>query len=755
MARVLEVKGIVQGVGFRPFVFNLANQCRLKGRVANTSGGLSIHVEGIREGLEAFCSQLAEKGPPLARITEISVRSESLKGYSSFKIVASQRRALKTALIPPDVSVCEDCLRELFDPNDRRYGYPLINCTNCGPRYTIIADLPYDRPHTVMRAFTMCDTCRDEYNDPANRRFHAQPNACFDCGPQATLLDGAGNRVPCGDPLDEAASLLKQGHILAVKGLGGFHIAADAANRNAVTRLRQKKHREEKPLAVMSYDPVSVRQYAHVGPEEKILLTSHCRPIVILRKKKINPLSEGISPQNGTVGVMLPYTPIHYLLLKHDFIALIMTSGNLKEEPIIVDNAEALSRLAQVADYFLMHDRDIYLRCDDSIVRETAGATRFLRRARGYVPAPILLKKKHPQVLACGAELKNTVCLIRDDQAFVSQHIGDLTNLETFTSFEQTINHLKRVLDVNPEIIAHDLHPDYISTRYAQENGAQQRIQVQHHHAHILSCMAENRIEGPAIGLSFDGTGFGADGHVWGGEIMIAEPLRYTRIGHLSNAPMPGGSSAIKEPWRMAVSYLYATFGNEFWNLDLPWFEDVGEKRIKIIIEMIKKNINTPATSSMGRFFDGIAGIIGLGNRATYEGQAAITLENLMGDNNVGEIYDYEWTSGDMHRMVFQPIITGVLKDIKKGVDASIISGRFHLTLIRMISGLCEVIRREWDLNRIVLSGGVFQNAFLLTGLTRALEEKNFEIFCHRLVPTNDGGISLGQAVIAASMANG
>ena len=760
VARRLEASGIVQGVGFRPFVYQLAKKYHLKGTVANTSTGVTIYLEGALSSIEAFSYDLIQKNPPLSSITKISVYPEGVKDIQEFTISKSKNSIGKTALISPDVSVCEDCLGELFDPADRRYRYPFINCTNCGPRYTIIDDIPYDRPKTSMKHFKMCKRCQAEYDDPENRRFHAQPNACDVCGPNVTLYDNRRRKIETENPIKKTAALLKQGFILAIKGLGGYHLAADAENSDAVTLLRNRKHREEKPLAVMSVNIESILRYADVRPKEQALLTSIKRPIVILKKKQpgtpdFRPLAGVVAPGNRYFGAMLPYTPLHYLLLSQgltgqDFAALVMTSGNMSEEPIAIDNDDAFKRLSGIADYFLVHNRDIYLRSDDSIIRRSAGAVRFIRRSRGYIPTPVFLKKKVPPILACGAELKNTICITKDDRAFLSQHIGDLENLATYDFFQLTIRHMKRILDINPEIIARDFHPDYMSTRYAMEQDNIEKVRVQHHHAHIVSCMAENNLDGDVIGLAFDGTGYGTDGAIWGGEVFVADEEKFTRKAHISYVPMPGGAAAIKEPWRMAVSYLHDAFGQEFKNLRLPGLNKFDEKKIKIIAEMIEKKVNSPDTSSLGRLFDAIASICGIRNVVNFEGQAAIELEMAAGEKT-DEIYDYEWTSGDIYRILPGPVIRGVVKDIENGVHICKISSKFHQTLVSLFSDLCETIRKETKLKRIVLSGGVFQNSLLLTGLSKALEKKDFKVFTHRLVPANDGGISLGQAVIAAT----
>ncbi len=752
IARQFEIKGIVQGVGFRPFVYQLANKHEITGEVANTSSGVCVHTEGTKKNIESFFNELTEKTPPLACIIDISIYPKTVEGYKTFFITESISRADKSTLISPDVSVCEDCLKELFDFSNRRYQYPFINCTNCGPRYTIMDDIPYDRLNTSMKHFQMCFKCQTEYNDPKNRRFHAQPNACADCGPHVALYDNTRRKIPTENPIKKTVELLKQGHIIAIKGLGGYHIAVDAENNDAVVRLRNRKHREEKPFALMSCGINDIRKYAIFDPEEEALLTSPRRPIVILRKKNPNTISREVSPRNKNFGAMLPYTPLHYLLLSCGFTAFVMTSGNMSEEPIAIDNEDAFYRLSKIADYFLIHNREIYIRADDSIIRRVTGTTRLVRRSRGYIPTPVFLKQPVPPVLACGAELKNTVCLTKENRAFLSQHIGDLENVAAYDFFILTIKHMKRILDIEPKIIAYDHHPDYLSTRYALEQQDMEKIQVQHHHAHIASCMAENMVDDTVIGLSFDGTGYGTDGSIWGGEVLIADQKQFRRKAHLAYAHMPGSVAAIKEPWRMAISYLVNVFGDSFWRLDLPVLREIDTKKVNTIVEMISKKVNSPSTSSLGRLFDGIASILGIRHRVFYEGQAAMELEMIAHDKML-ETYDYEWTTDDVHKVLLEPIISAVVHDIEKGVDLSRISSRFHMTIIQLFSELCEDIRGQTGLNCVALSGGVFQNAIILTGLIHALESKHFQVLSHRLIPTNDGGICLGQAVVAAAMA--
>ena len=751
VARKLNINGIVQGVGFRPHIYQLARSHRVTGEIANTISGVSIHVEGSRENIGRFCKNLPLDLPPLAHITEIAEAPDSIRGLVDFSILPSTTGLMRSTLISPDVSVCGDCLKELFNPADRRFRYPFINCTNCGPRYTIIDDIPYDRCHTSMKHFVMCGPCQAEYDDPDNRRFHAQPNACPDCGPQVTLHSPDGGRISCENPVELAAHFLKQGKILAIKGLGGFHLSVDACNTPAVERLRLRKHREEKPLAVMSPSLEKILEFAVVSPEEKALLTSFRRPIVLLKKKAPCLLSDAVSPRNTTIGVMLPYTPLHYLLLDQEFAALVMTSGNMSDEPIAIDNNEAFARLCGIADYFLIHDRQIYLRSDDSLVRHVAGADRAIRRSRGTVPVPVFLRRPLQPVLACGAELKNTVCLISGDRAFLSQHIGDLENSATYDFFRMTIDHMKRILDIAPQVLACDLHPDYLSTGYAldAQQAGMDLVQVQHHHAHIVSCMAENRIHGKLIGLAFDGTGYGADGAIWGGEFLIADETGFERAGHLADVPLPGGAAAIREPWRMAASYLHTVFGRNMLDLDLPLCREIEAKKLTFVQDMMDKGVNCPRTSSMGRLFDAVAAIIGIRYTVAYEGQAALELE-MLADDGESACYPFEWIAEDGYHILPHPIIQGVVRDIRNRVSPAVISARFHRTVIRMAAGLCRAIRKDSGLNRVALSGGVFQNALLLKGLIQELSADRFEVFSHTLVPANDGGISLGQAVCAA-----
>jgi hydrogenase maturation protein HypF len=750
----VHIQGIVQGVGFRPFVYQLAHQHRLNGYVANTPKGVEIEVEGGQEALKNFLQELPKTAPPLATITQIETEELPAAHYYNFEIKSSEEGEGRAALISPDTATCSDCLRELFDQQDRRYLYPFINCTNCGPRYTIINDIPYDRPKTSMAAFTMCNDCSREYYDPMDRRFHAQPNACWSCGPQVWLADGEGKELGIKEPISEAANLLSQGAILAVKGLGGFHLAVDATQKEAVERLRWRKGREEKPLALMSSSLEQIETYAFIGEAERQLLTSAKRPIVIVPKRPGNIIAAEVAPRNRYLGVMLPYTPLHHLLLSHPFVALVMTSGNISEEPIAIDNLEAVKRLGNIADYFLFHDRDIILRSDDSVLRIARGRPRQIRRSRGYVPVPIFLRKSVPQVLALGGELKGTICLTKENRAFVGQHIGDLENLETLEFLEETVDHLQRILEVRPSLLVHDLHPDYLTTQVAEEQDELPTLAVQHHHAHVVSCMAEHGLKGKVLGLALDGTGYGEDGTVWGGEILLADEKLYERVAHFEYVPMPGGSKAIKEPWRMAVAYLWATFGEGIFQEGLPLSRKWDRGQIEVLVQMMQRGLNSPLTSSCGRLFDGVAALAGLRDHIAYEGQAAIELEQLMEPTT--ERYEYEFKEvGEKLLLSPTAIFKQVYEDVVSGVGPPLISGKFHQTLIEMFAEVSLYLCKLHGLNRVVFSGGVFQNVFLLENLDERLSVSGLEAYTPELIPANDACISLGQAVIGAMSLEG
>jgi hydrogenase maturation protein HypF len=746
----VRIQGIVQGVGFRPFVYQLALHCRLGGYVLNTAQGVEIEVEGSRQMLQRFLKELPKSVPPLAKITRMDTEELPPFDYKAFEIRSSEEGDQRAALISPDTAVCAECLRELFDPQDRRYHYPFINCTNCGPRYTIIRDIPYDRAKTSMSVFAMCSECAREYHDPLNRRFHAQPNACWDCGPRLWLTDAAGRALETEDPVASAASHLHDGAIVAIKGLGGFHLAVDATRNEAVEALRLRKKREEKPLALMSASLEYIERYGCLDGEARRLLSAPQRPIVLVPKRAGNPIAPQVAPRNGYLGAMLPYTPLHHLLLSHGFLALVMTSGNISEEPIAIDNQEALARLGGIADYFLLHDRDILLRSDDSVVRMAGGRIRQLRRSRGYVPVPIFLRKPMASVLALGGELKGTICLIKEDRAFVSQHLGDLENLETLEFLELTVDHLRRILEVNPRLLVHDLHPDYLTTQVAAAQKELPTLAVQHHHAHVVSCMAEHGLEGRVLGLALDGTGYGDDGRIWGGEILAADERNYDRLGHLTYVPMPGGAAAIKEPWRMAVAYLWATFGESFLRGAQQRLCRWDRKRTDVLLKMIKGRVNCPSTSSCGRLFDAVAALVGLRDRIAYEGQAAIELEQCLEPTQESYEHEFQEVGG---RLLLSPtaIFAQVARDVAAGVSPGLVSGKFHRTLVEMFAQACRHLCEGQGLSRVVCSGGVFQNVYLLENLEERLRESGLEVYTHQVVPSNDGCIALGQAVVGAA----
>jgi hydrogenase maturation protein HypF len=656
----------VQGVGFRPFIYRLANNYRLTGWVMNTPSGVALEVQGPKEDVDDFRGAIPKQAPPLAVISSLRVEETATVEESGFVIRESGGGGGEVQ-IAPDCDVCPDCLAELFDPNDRRYRYPFINCTNCGPRYTIIKGVPYDRAFTTMAVFPMCDDCRAEYEDPAHRRFHAQPNACPVCGPALTLLDCRGKEFG-GEPLDTAIRLLKEGEILALKGLGGYHLAVDACNDEAVQELRRRKKRDEKPFAVMSPDLAAIAEYAVFDETEKKLLSGPERPIVLLRKREENRIAGLVAPTNGYFGVMLPYTPLHHLLLRGNFTALVMTSGNLSDEPISYTDDEALERLGDIADFFLTHNREIHTRTDDSVIRVFRGNPIFMRRSRGYVPRAITLPEIRKNVLAVGAELKGTVCLTRGNRAFLSQHIGDLQNAATLRSMGETVSHLERILKIEPEVVAYDLHPDYLSTSYALDVNGLPKIGVQHHHAHLASCMAENGLEGETIGVVFDGTGYGPDGTIWGGEFMVGGYGGFERKGHFRTLPLPGGDAAVREPYRMALSYLYAVFGDQLFDLPLSCVTRVPAGERKLFLKMLERRLNSPLTSSCGRLFDAVAALIGLRGKVSYEGQAAIELEALAETAGCDGAYPYDIAvSKGNYVSDFSPMIRSVVRDMDSG----------------------------------------------------------------------------------------
>jgi hydrogenase maturation protein HypF len=749
----IEVRGMVQGVGFRPYVYRLAVARQLTGGIANTASGVAIEIQGEPESVDEFLRALPAEAPPLARITDFDVREIACNGDLDFRIHASDKSEAARALIPPDIAVCDDCLRELFDPADRRYLYPFINCTNCGPRFTIVRSIPYDRPQTSMAAFEMCAQCRAEYDDPENRRFHAQPNACWECGPRAELWDARGEPISCDDPVGEAAARLRAGAIVAVKGLGGFHLAADATNPGAVEKLRERKHRVEKPFAVMVPDLEAAAEFCELDDEERELLLSLERPIVILRRKNPSAIGAGVAPFNPHLGIFLPYTPVHHLLFeKAQLRALVMTSGNVSEEPIAIGNSEAVARLAGLADFFLVHDREILRRCDDSVVRRSGGRVRQLRRSRGFVPVPVFLDREFPSVLAVGGELKNTICVLQGRRVFLSQHIGDLENAEAYNFFGEAVEHWQNILEIQPDVVAYDLHPDYFSTRWALGQKGARAIGVQHHHAHIASCMAENHLAERVIGIALDGTGYGPDGRVWGGEILLADSLDFERGAHFSYVPMPGGAAAIREPWRMAASYLRHAFGPEIFRLAIPFVEQIPAAKLRTIFQMAERGVNSPLTSSCGRLFDAVAALAGLRHEVNYEAQAAIELEACRDESATGKPYTFSVREeGGVLHLDPAPAIRAIVEDLLRAATPGQISQRFHDGLACALAGVARRLRERTGLNSVCLSGGSFQNVYLAWELERLLVAEGFRVFTHSQVPAGDGGLSLGQAIVAAS----
>jgi hydrogenase maturation protein HypF len=773
------VTGVVQGVGFRPFVYGLATRLALRGWVINTSAGVEVVVAGKPGPVQSFIESLSNEAPPLARIDSIRVEESRDDGFTRFEIRESESIAGAFQPVSADVAICADCERELFDPKDRRYLYPFINCTNCGPRFTIIKDLPYDRPKTTMADFPMCADCRREYDDPLDRRFHAQPVACPDCGPNVWLVRGGSSALTVNRAaILETRRLLREGKIVAIKGLGGFHLACDATNPDAVDELRRRKGRQGKPFALMAADVGIVAMICEINDAERAILNGREKPILLLTKKPVKDsgspgVAEGVAPGVATLGVMLPYTPLHHLIInQRDPLleaepvppVLVMTSGNFSEEPIATDNQDALDRLAPLADAFLLHDRGIHIRCDDSVVRadgrpwntkhgkSEAGRSPsavYLRRSRGYAPYPVQLPFETQPTLAVGGDLKNTFCLTRDRYAFLSQHIGDMENAETYASFEQGVEHLSRLFRVQPKRLACDLHPGYFTTRWAQRSESGLRpVAVQHHHAHIAACMADNGLENhKVIGLSFDGTGYGTDGAIWGGEVLVADYAGFERAAHLEYLPLPGGDAAIRHPWRIAIGYAFAL------GLpvdDLPFVRGLEGQALTIVRQQVEGNLNTPMTSSMGRLFDAVASLAGVRNDVTYEAQAAIELETLSGEylsKTKPYPFDIDERNGDTV-LSLKPTMADVVEDVRRNEPPGVIGARFHRTVAAMAVEVSRRVGERTGLGEVALSGGVWQNQILLDLVRDGLEKEGFTVHFHRQTPTNDGGLALGQAVV-------
>ncbi|GIH23252.1 carbamoyltransferase [Acrocarpospora phusangensis] len=742
----VRVQGLVQGVGFRPFVYGLATEYGVTGFVGNDSGGVFIEAEGHPPALDGFVAGLRRQAPPLALVEHVIIEVTEPLGEAGFRIVPSEGGARRDALVAPDTATCDDCLAELSDPACRRYRHPFANCTNCGPRFTIVTGVPYDRDATTMAGFAMCAECEREYRDPVDRRFHAQPVCCPACGPTLRLLGADGRPMP-GDPVTTAVEWLQRGCILAVKGLGGYHLAVLADHERAVATLRARKRREARPFAVMAPDLAAADALVHLEPEAIRLLTGSRSPIVLAPRREDAAVAEAVAPGSRDLGVMLPHTPLHHLLAAQVAQPFVLTSGNLSDEPIACQDADALRRLAPVADGFLLHDRRIHVRADDSLVRVFRGREMPIRRSRGYVPAPVAVPWMFPRpVLACGAELKNTFCVAKGTQAFLSHHIGDLENYETLRSFTEGIDHFCRIFGVRPAVVAHDLHPEYLSTKYALDREDCDLLAVQHHHAHIASCLADNGHEGPVIGVAFDGLGYGEDGTLWGGELLVADLETFRRAGHLEPVPMPGGAAAVRQPWRMAAAYLDQIYGDAL--PDLP-VTNRHKGNWATAVSMARTGTNAPLTSSAGRLFDAVAALTGVRDVITYEGQAAAELEARVDPAETGA---YSARLGEDTLIIKSgDLVHAVAEDVLAGVAVERIAARFHNGLAAVVVRAVRELHRQTGLDTVALSGGVFQNVVLLERLAHGLEQAGLTVLLHHRVPPGDGGISLGQAVIAAA----
>jgi hydrogenase maturation protein HypF len=741
----IRVEGIVQGVGFRPFVCGLAAEHGVAGFVGNDEAGVFIEAEGPLSTVDTFVGDLRRRAPVLAVIERLRTSRRRPTGQSGFRIVASAGGGARRALVSPDMATCADCLAELWNPQDRRYRYPFINCTNCGPRYTIVTDVPYDRAVTTMRDFPMCAACAHEYADPTDRRFHAEPVCCPACGPSLRFVSAAGASLG-GDPLDTAAAWLRDGQVIAVKGLGGYHLAALASHEPAVAALRLRKHREEKPFAVMVADLAAARALAHCDDVALSTMEDPRRPVVLVPRRSDAAVALSVAPRNGQLGLMLPYTPLHHVLAAAVAGPFVLTSGNVSDEPIAYDDRDALDRLSRIADGFLLHDRRIHVRADDSVVRTYPGGLVPLRRSRGASPAPVELPSPAPRpVLACGAELKNTFCLAKGRHAFLSPHIGDLKNAETLRSYACGIAHFSRLFDVVPAVVAHDLHPDYLSTTYARELDGVAAVGVQHHHAHIAACLADNGYAGPVVGVAFDGLGYGTDGTIWGGELLIADLLDFRRVDHLTPVPMPGGPAAVREPWRMAAAYLDHACGDDIHGLAVVRRQAA---RWADVVRLSRTGLASPLTSSAGRLFDAVAAIVGLRDAVTYEGQAAVELEQL---SAAGCRDAYPVPAGAGLRGATRPLVWAVVDDVRRGAPPDVVAVRFHNGLADATVAAARDAASQEGLSVVALSGGVFQNVVLLQRVLSGLAAAGLRVLVHRQVPPNDGGLCLGQAAVAAA----
>ncbi|PKN87544.1 MAG: carbamoyltransferase HypF [Chloroflexi bacterium HGW-Chloroflexi-8] len=749
----VKIRGVVQGVGFRPFIYHIATHYDLKGWVLNSSNGVEILVTGNPNSVKSFLDEIKQNPPTLARIDSIETNQEIYQEFRSFEIRMSESKEGEFIPVSPDICTCDDCLQELINPADRRYRYPFINCTNCGPRFTIIQNIPYDRPLTTMSEFEMCEDCKKEYEDPENRRFHAQPIACPKCGPHISYFIQNTKVAENDEALRLARKSIIKGEILAIKGLGGYHLACNATDHEAVRKLRNRKKRSDKPFALMAYSLEQVSRYCEISVDEKNLLESIERPIVLLDRKYNSELALDVAPGQRSLGIMLPYTPLHYLLLEPETgfpDLLVMTSGNMSEEPIAYQDDDAEIRLNSIADSYLIHNRQIQMRVDDSVTRIINDTPFILRRSRGYAPNSFPFPYSNPSILATGAELKNTFCLTRDNLAFLSHHIGDLENLETYNAFEESITHFEKLFRIDPKIIACDLHPNYLATRYGiarAEKENKKLLLIQHHHAHLAACIAENRpkLESPIIGLCFDGTGLGTDHAIWGGEVLIGKLSQYIRRFHLKYVPLPGGDVTIRIPARMALTHLWAN--NIEWDPSFLPAQDLCVEEKNVLRTQLTKGINSPPTSSMGRLFDAIASFIGVRQRVNYEGQAAIEMESMV-DFSIQDYYSFNLANDLIDA---EPLWNQIVRDFLANASPTVMASKFHNSVSQLCLDICQVIKKESGITTVALSGGVWQNKVLIKKTISLLQQNHFEVLWHSKIPTNDGGIAFGQACIAAN----
>ena len=744
IAKKIVVKGIVQGVGFRPFIYKNATKNNLKGFVNNTSKGVFIEVEGYEEDITSFIEEIKHKPPVLSKVTDIKIIDKEIEGYTNFNIIESKEEEEAITLISPDIAICDDCLRDIRDKNNRRYRYAFTNCTNCGPRFSITKKVPYDRENTTMDVFQMCSECREEYNDPLNRRFHAQPNGCSKCGPRVYICNKEGNEIISNDPIKDIAKEIKNGKIVAIKGIGGFHLACDAKNKEVINELRKRKKRPRKPLAVMMRDIETVKKYCDVNELEERILLGNKKPILLLDKKRNSLLPKELTNyQNGKLGVMLPYTPVHHILFSEDIDILVMTSANISGEPMVYKNHEAIEKLKGIADFYLMNNRHIYIPIDDSVSRVILGKERVLRNARGYAPKSMEIKDMAYSI-ALGANSNNTFAIANNENIFFSNYIGDLANYNTWQHYINSLEHMKGIYKIDPKSYFYDLHPNFYQNELLKEIKTK-KIGIQHHHAHIVACMAEHSLEEEVIGIAFDGTGYGIDGKLWGGEFFICDKERFKRLAHLNYVALPGGEGAIREPWKIAISYLYDIFKEDY-AAYVP--KHLQEKKHQIITEIIKKDINSPKASSIGRLFDAVAALLGFDAKITFQGEAAIDLENLCCRDDQS-FYQYNISLEDgIYIIDCKPLIKSVVIEVIDGIDKELIARRFHNTIIKFTIELCEILRKEYNLSSVVLSGGVFQNEILLINIYKELIKRDFKVYIHEQIPANDEGISIGQMII-------